>query len=48
MSLMRERFLSTTLSGYAALLSRMITGLVLFRLMFMHFSDAEFGFWMMP
>ncbi|WP_083912957.1 lipopolysaccharide biosynthesis protein [Rubritalea marina] len=47
MSLRRERFLSTTLSGYVALLSRMITGLVMFRLMFTHFSEAEFGFWMM-
>ncbi|MEO1855842.1 MAG: lipopolysaccharide biosynthesis protein [Rubritalea sp.] len=47
MSLIRERFLSTTLSGYAAIFSRMISGLILFRMMFMQFSGAEFGFWMM-
>ncbi|MBB5350897.1 O-antigen/teichoic acid export membrane protein [Haloferula luteola] len=41
----QRRFWSTTASGYVALVTRMISGLVMFRLMFQHFSEAEFGFW---
>jgi O-antigen/teichoic acid export membrane protein len=41
----RQRFWATTGSGYVALLSRMVLGLVLFRLMFETFTGAEFGFW---
>lgn len=41
----RKRFWATTGSGYVALLSRMILGLVMFRLMFQNFTGAQFGFW---
>lgn len=41
----QRRFWSTTASGYAGVVVRMLLGLVLFRLMFQEFSGAEFGFW---
>ncbi len=41
----QRRFWSTTASGYIGFLTRMLLGLVLFRLMFQNFSSAEFGFW---
>ncbi|MCU0796244.1 MAG: oligosaccharide flippase family protein [Akkermansiaceae bacterium] len=41
----QKRFWSTTASGYAGVVVRMLLGLVLFRLMFQEFSGAEFGFW---
>ncbi|GAA5482018.1 lipopolysaccharide biosynthesis protein [Haloferula sargassicola] len=41
----QKRFWSTTASGYIALATRMLTGLVMFRLMFQNFSEAQFGFW---
>ena len=45
MSEWRKRFWATTGSGYVSLLSRMVLGLVMFRLMFQNFTAAEFGFW---
>ncbi len=41
----QRRFWSTTASGYIGFVTRMLLGLVLFRLMFQNFSGAEFGFW---
>jgi O-antigen/teichoic acid export membrane protein len=41
----QRRFWSTTASGYAGVVVRMLLGLVLFRLMFQEFTGAEFGFW---
>ena len=41
----QRRFWSTTASGYISFVTRMLLGLVLFRLMFQNFTDAEFGFW---
>ena len=41
----QRRFWSTTASGYIGFVTRMLLGLVLFRLMFQNFSSAEFGFW---
>ncbi len=41
----QRRFWITTASGYIGFGTRMLLGLVLFRLMFQTFSDAEFGFW---
>ncbi|TAE92611.1 MAG: hypothetical protein EAZ81_02265 [Verrucomicrobia bacterium] len=45
MSDWRKRFWQTTGSGYISLILRMVLGLVMFRLMFEKFSDAQFGFW---
>lgn len=45
MSEWRKRFWATTGSGYVALVSRMLLGLVMFRLMFEHFTGSQFGFW---
>ncbi|MGD9419223.1 MAG: oligosaccharide flippase family protein [Verrucomicrobiota bacterium JB025] len=41
----RRRFWSTTASGYISLITRMVLGLILFRLMFEKFTGAQFGFW---
>ena len=41
----QRRFWSTTASGYISFVTRMLLGLVLFRLMFQNFTGAEFGFW---
>ncbi len=41
----QRRFWSTTASGYISFVTRMLLGLVLFRMMFQNFSGAEFGFW---
>ena len=41
----QRRFWSTTASGYIGFVTRMLLGLVLFRLMFQNFTGAEFGFW---
>ena len=41
----QRRFWSTTASGYISFVTRMLLGLVLFRLMFQNFTNAEFGFW---
>lgn len=41
----QRRFWSTTASGYIGFVTRMLLGLILFRLMFQNFSSAEFGFW---
>ncbi len=41
----QRRFWSTTASGYVGVVTRMLLGLILFRLMFQQFSGAEFGFW---
>ena len=41
----QRRFWSTTASGYASMIVRILLGLVLFRIMFQQFSHAEFGFW---
>lgn len=41
----QRRFWSTAASGYIGVVVRMLTGLVLFRLMFQTFSGAQFGFW---
>jgi O-antigen/teichoic acid export membrane protein len=41
----QRRFWSTTASGYIGFVTRMLLGLVLFRLMFQNFTGAQFGFW---
>ena len=41
----QRRFWSTIASGYIGFGTRMLLGLVLFRLMFQNFTSAEFGFW---
>ena len=41
----QRRFWTTTASGYVSLVTRMVLGLVLFRVMFETFTDAQFGFW---
>ncbi len=43
----QRRFWSTTVSGYASMVVRILLGLVLFRTMYQQFSHAEFGFWVL-
>lgn len=41
----RSRFWLNTLSSYVHVVTRMAVGVLLFRLLYQHLSDAEFGFW---